>query len=983
MRLVVRSWILSIVHCVVICSSPTTHADEGASGYSEPLSAAASLRRIHVPDGFGVELVAAEPDVLDPVAFDWDAAGRLWVVEMADYPLGIDGQGKPGGRIRVLQDSTGDGRYDKNWLFADGLSFPTGILTWRDGVLVTAAPEILFLRDTNGDGQVDVREVLFDGFHEGNQQLRINGLRWGLDGWVYCANGGHHAGYGAGTEVRSTRNGKTTTIGSRDFRFRPDSGELEPESGPTQFGRNRDAWGNWFGTQNANPLWHYVFPDRYLSRNPFVPAAQPIRHLIGPGSPEVFPVSPPEKRYHNFHQSGRFTSACGAMIDGDDRLFGATDELHAFICEPFHNLVQHQVLSAAGASFVARRATGEEEHDFFASEDRWCRPVMTRTGPDGALWVADMYRYMIEHPEWLPEEGKEELLPHYRLGEDRGRIYRVVALASEPRPLTPLQDLDLASLIQAIDSPNDWQRDKAHQMVLWRSDPAAIPLLRSLYYDCRLPQAKVQTLWALEGLGGLDHSLLIEALADEHPRVREVAVRLSETRNDPAMIRAATRLASDPDGHVRLQLALSCGEWTDEHAGTGLAKIAISKTDDPFLVTAVMTSAIPHFDQLLPAILAADSETVAKYRLSLLRQAVGSGDHRSILQMFDDALGGTESEWSQRLGDFLVALERIGSSLEQLEKDAIDAAVKARVATVDHRLESMAAVMSDASQGRSRRLAAANLLSHSPAHRHLVAESIAQWLHPQVDVSTQLTAIHTLGQTAADGVPEILAAAWSGLSPKLRSEALAVWLSRTGWTEDLLRRIEQRQILPSDLEPVQQSRLNNHPDKRIAQKSRSLLTSGRSSTATERMQRYRGALEIKGDARQGEVIYRKSCASCHRRGDEGHHVGPDLATVIHHTPDKLLTNILDPNADIQPGYQVYNCLLESGEVLSGILTGETANSLTITAANGVVRTVGRDEIEELQNLGISLMPEGLHESLSVEDVADLLALLRTPLGPGP
>ena len=950
---------------------------------TEPRAAAESIRGIHVPDGFRVELVAAEPDLLDPVAFDWDHHGRLWVVEMADYPLGMDGKGQPGGRVRVLEDTDGDGRYDTSRLFAEGLNFPTGILTWRDGVIVTAAPEILWLHDSDGDGRADVREVLIEGFHEGNQQLRINGLRWGLDGWVHCANGGHHAGYGTRTEVRSRRTGKTHAIGSRDFCFRPDSGELRSESGPTQFGRNRDAWGNWFGTQNANPLWHYVIDDRYLSRNPHVPAPQPTRHLIGPGSPKVFPASPPEKRYHNFDQSGRFTSACGGMIDGDDRLFGPTDESHAFICEPFHNLVQHQVLAVKGPSFEARRGRGEEEHDFFASEDRWCRPVMTRTGPDGALWVADMYRYMIEHPEWLPQEGKDELLPHYRLGDDRGRIYRVVADQIEPRDIASLagtlRGSDLRSLVQAIDSPNAWQRDKVHQMLLWDPDPDAVPLLAEVHRASPLPEVRVQTLWVLESLGGLDASLLLRALRDDHPRVRQTAIRLGERRDAPEIVGAATRLARDPDPHVRLQLALSCGQWSDRRAGQALADIAIAADDDPLMVAAVMSSAIPHIEVLLSAILDAEPTTVAKYRPSLLRQALGSGDRHSILRMLDDSLTGTESDQAAGLGEFLAALDRIGSSLDDLADADPDAPLRARLATAETLLRTAVDTVNDADEDGARRLAAARLLSHSPPHRDFAADNLADWLRPHVDGATQADAMTSLARTAAESVPEILAGAWPGMSPKLRSEALAVWLSRNAWTEDLLRRIDRGDILPSDLEPVQQSRLKNHPDKNIARLARSLFATDNASAPKERIEQYRQALQLRGDSKRGRAVYVKTCASCHRRGDQGHHLGPDLATVVQHPPEKLLANILDPNADIQPGYQVYNCLLVSGEVLSGILSGETANSLTIASANGTVRTVGRDEVEELQNLGISLMPEGLHEQLSLQDMADLLAFLKEPI----
>ena len=273
-----------------------------------PKSPAESLKCFQARPGFRVELAAAEPLVQSPVAFEWGADGRLWVVEMADYPLGMDGKSKPGGRVRVIEDTDGDGRYDKSTIFADGLNFPNGIITWRDGAIVTAAPQIIFLRDPAGTGRATERRVLVSGLQEGNQQLRANGLRWGLDNWVHVASGGHHRGHGAATKLKSHRTGAEVATGSRDFRFRPDTGALEPQSGPTQFGRNRDNWGRWFGTQNSNPLWHYVLPDQSLARNPGFAAEQTLAQLLTPANPPVFPASAPEKRYHSFHQAGRYTS---------------------------------------------------------------------------------------------------------------------------------------------------------------------------------------------------------------------------------------------------------------------------------------------------------------------------------------------------------------------------------------------------------------------------------------------------------------------------------------------------------------------------------------------------------------------------------------------------------------------------------------------------------------------------------------------------
>jgi len=279
-----------------------------------------------------------------------------------------------------------------------------------------------------------------------------------------------------GVEIRSLRNGKTYQLGSRDFRFQPETGEVVLESGPSQFGRNADAWGNWFGTQNASPLWHYVLSDRYLARNPHVPVATSVQHVVPNGSPPVYPASALEKRYHSFEQSGHFTSACSGMIYNDDWLFGATRSKHAFTCEPFHNLLQHNIVRDDGVSFSSSRPVGEGREDFFASEDRWCRPVMVRTGPDGSLWVADMVRYMIEHPDWLPPEGKEELRPHYRLGDDCGRIWRVVP----DRGARSWPELDASStvaMVQALDSPNDWQRLSVQQWLLWKKPADAVPLL--------------------------------------------------------------------------------------------------------------------------------------------------------------------------------------------------------------------------------------------------------------------------------------------------------------------------------------------------------------------------------------------------------------------------------------------------------------------------------------------------------------------------
>src|SRR5438132_3777497 len=318
-------------------------------------SAEASLHCWRPRPGFEVELVAAEPLVQSPIAFAWGADGKLWVVEMGDYPLGEDGKGKPGGRIKYLEDTNGDGKYTKATLFLDGLSFPTSVMPWGRGVIVTCAPEIFYAEDTDGDGKADVRRQLFVGFHPGNPQHRVNGLVWGLDNWVYCANGD------SGGRIRSVKTGAEIDIRGRDFRIRPDEGLIDPQSGQTQYGRSRDDWGNWFGCNNSNPMWHFVLADEYIRRNPHSAAPDPrVPVSVTPGAARVYPVSRTLPRFNDPGGANHFTSACSVIVYRDE-LFGPAFANNAFVSEPVHDLVHRAIMSPIGVTFTRRRAVDEPQ----------------------------------------------------------------------------------------------------------------------------------------------------------------------------------------------------------------------------------------------------------------------------------------------------------------------------------------------------------------------------------------------------------------------------------------------------------------------------------------------------------------------------------------------------------------------------------------------------------------------------------------------
>ena len=552
-----------------------------------------SLACFKLREGFHVELAAAEPEVIDPVAFDWDAQGRLWVVEMRDYPLGTDGKGQPGGVVKCLTDSDGDGRWERATVFADGLRFPTGVLPWRDGVIVAAAPDIFFMRDTDGDGRADVKTVLFTGFTEGNQQHRFNGFEWGLDGWLYAANGDS----GGTVRCLATATGappakqEPVNIRGRDFRFRPDTGDFETISGASQYGLRRDDWGRWFGNNNPNWLWHVPVPEHYLRRNPKLAVATVIQ-MLAPDN-RVFAASSPMKRMNQPETYGHVTSACSPAPYRDD-LFGEAFATSVFVCEPVHNVVHREVVREDGFGLASGRAEDEQEKEFLASTDHWFRPVCLKTGPDGALWIADMVRFVLEHPEWIAPEDQERM--DLRAGSDKGRIWRVVPDGSERRAIPNLAALSDPNLPDRMLSANGWERDTAHRLMLERPSNEVNGLQACAIVATRkLPASRVHILAALDTLNRNEGRIVRSALRDPHPRVRCQALRSSETlsQREPSLLTDICALELDESPAVRRQLAFTLGAWPGLTTTATLTQMAALDGADPLMRAAILSSVNP------------------------------------------------------------------------------------------------------------------------------------------------------------------------------------------------------------------------------------------------------------------------------------------------------------------------------------------------------------------------------------------------------
>src|SRR5262249_39113157 len=258
-------------------------------------------------------------------------------------------------------------------------------------------------------------------------------------------------------------------------------------------------WGRWFGNNNPNWAWHYLLADHELRRNPHYAPPDP-RKMLEPQT-RVFPVSRTLARFNDFGMANQVTSA-NSPTPYRDELFGSWYANSLFISEPVHNLVHHMSLVPEGVSFRGRRGPNESGREFLTSSDNWFRPTMLKTGPDGALWVADMYRYVIEHPEWIPDDWEKRL--NLRAGSEEGRIYRVYPVDKKPRPIPRLDGLDTAGLVDALESPSGWERDTAQRLLLHRGGTEAFTPLRVLAIQTHRPKTRVQALWTLADLGGLD-----------------------------------------------------------------------------------------------------------------------------------------------------------------------------------------------------------------------------------------------------------------------------------------------------------------------------------------------------------------------------------------------------------------------------------------------------------------------------------------------
>jgi putative membrane-bound dehydrogenase-like protein len=973
---------------------PPPNGVHGRLSSLPPTPAHDATKTFRVLNGFRMDLLAAEPLVCSPVAMAYDENGRAYVCEMRDYPYTDKAhhhrnQENPTdaaiGTVRLLEDTDGDGVFDKSTVFAEGLSWPTGVACWKGGVFVAATPDIWYLKDTDDDGKADIRRKVFTGFRKLNVQAVMNNLVWGLDNHIHGAGGSN------GGEIRPSERpeARPLVMARNDFRFDPVTEQFELLSGGARFGGTFDDWGHRFLCDIRNPAQHIVLPQRYLARNPHLAASSPLHDMAESGDQlPVYRISQPElwrvlraKRWAGERDivmprselvgAGVVTSSSG-ITTYRGAAYPEQYRGNVFVCECAGNLFYRLAITPSGPTFKATRVDGQAE--MVSSTDNWFRPVNFINAPDGTLHVVDMYRENIEHPWSIPDDIHAAV--DLESGRERGRIWRLTPPNFTPPKPPRLGRATALELVAALENPNSWWRKTAQRLLVERRDPSALPELRKMVKSGRTPQARLHALWTLAGMNSLTDEDVLAGLADRSAGVRQNAIQLAEPRvagstaggtiRSRALRDVLFKLALDSDPGVRFQLAFTLGEISDPRATDALATIARRDAADPWMRTAVLSSVPNTSDQLLARLLADAKFTASPAAAEMFRQLaqiVGIRRKDDEIQRTFEVARKADAVLEVALG-VGAGLKRAGRSLRQ----------SAAPRFVDALLD----------QGRDTALAEAPLETRLKAIQVLayddferVKDALTVLLAPNQPQEIQRAAVMALGSFSPPEVAKLLLLGWRTYTPAIRAEVINTLLDARSRIPVLLDAIEGGLVPANQVPFARRAALLRTADAMTKERLNQIFV-GAVASRKDVVSKYQAALSMKGDADRGKKVFEAACATCHRVGDLGKDVGPNLATILQWSPEQVLINILDPNREVAPNFVGYTLETKDGRTLDGLIADESASSLTLKRAEGVTETVLRRDITGISGSGLSLMPEGLEAAISVEQMADLIAFLFLP-----
>lgn len=960
-----------------------------------PVEPERALETFRVKKGFRLEMVAHEPLVVDPIQMAFDEDGRLYVVEMRWYQSEMRSDlmfDERIGRIRLLEDTDGDGRFEKSTIFADKLRYPSAVFPYDGGVYVGLEPDIVYMKDRSGDGVADERRIVFTGF--GNHrdrldsQMFLNSLAWGLDNRIHGAKG--HGG----TIVQMTAAEQSPLdLRSRDFSFDPRTHRMRAESGGGKQGLSFDDYGRKFVSTQSGPFQVLMYEDRYAGRNPFFAPPRALldisleageagdRQRVNRISPEdpwrrvrnrwraegIFAGPPPKP-------AGYITAATGVTVYRG-HAFPNDYRESVFVGASANNLVHRRTLTPDGVGYRARRNADESEEEFLASTDIWFRPVAFANGPDGALYIADLYREIIDFSDGVPESIKR--FKDLNRGNDRGRIYRVVP-EGFPRPSVPrLGSATTAALVSTLDHPNAWHRETASRLLYTRQDKSAVPALARLAGESASALGRLHALYALDGLDALAEPYVLRALDDSDPGVREHGVRLAERivaahGLSAALWEGLKARIDDPAPRVRYQLAFTLGELRHPDRIGALAALLDKGVHERWMHTAILSSLAEGPAELFRMAIdhpgAADSPDRQAFLAELVRVLGARNKGRELLAVVEFLEAVSKRDFAYALlAAFADGLQRADVPLALVQPRLQPILDRARLA------------IRDLKSSEAARVEAIELLGlAAPAPETMAA--LFALIQPAQAWPVQRAAISALVRLDAPQLAERLLARWTQFTPAIKSVVLPVLFSRPDRVLALLEAVRTNVVRPNELTPTQVAGMRAHRSADVRRVAGEVFTPAAPGDRQAVIRRYHPSLDLPGSAARGRLTFQSRCAACHQAGQAGFALGPSVGSMKSFTREEALTHILDPNRTIDARYRLHLAETTDGRTVTGIIETETDSSVTLRQPSGAGTMLLRSRISRLESLEQSMMPEGLEDGLSVQDMADLLQFVLAAEG---
>jgi len=963
-------------------------------------------RKIRVSPEFNLSLVAAEPMVVNPISLDWDPRGRMWVAITPGYPF-KPGKGPGRDAILILEDTDGDGRMDRRSVYCEGLNLATSFVFYKDGVIVAQAPQILLLRDTDGNGQADRKEVLFDGFGRSDTHAVINNLRWGLDGWIYGCQG--YSG-NESTNIVNRRGQKFGRIGNGIFRFKADGSAMEQVSftGGNCSGLDFNAEGDLFFSRASGPhINHVVMPERYLARGRLDNATsdkaiedhKKVSPLISQPRPEYGPVSP----------AGEFTAASGCTI-----YEGAAwpEKYHGshFVCEPSVRVVHEDILTRSESPTF--EATRRDDAEFIAGTDSWFRPIHTRIGPDGGMYLLDFYSQAIlpnDLRDAAQGQGNAAVRPDH--DHSHGRIWRIQHKAARPCLAPTLDQATLSDLVLALQSPNAWVRLTAQRLLAERQDKSVVPELSGLLHSNRLMYVRVHALWTLHLLDALSETNLLNALADAHPSVQNNALHVvPELRSPPSsnVVAAVLKQLKDTAERTRLDALLALTQWPPNKESISAVHKLFPDLKDAWTKSAVLGMARLAPSNFIRASFASDkSESYRELITPLVEDFISRRDDGAttwLLTHTAKQAAGTDKlkisvlqTLGKSLGDYApppaTNLDAAIRTLIKSDNRAVKVAAYPLVTQYDQdgslapelqtlRKGLLADLEKEKMKDEDRNALIATVMIIQAMHPETLSR-LDTLLHRGVSKEVQKQIITEMGRTANPLVSEVLIRNFAKLNPENKPLAVGTLLKRSEWTLALLEAISSKAIPLNELGVQAPSRLLNHPDRTLARKAATVIDSIRGPQVRQKeplMARFRSSLNTPPDLKNGRDQFEKACAICHKFGDRGKDFGPNLTGVGLQGENVLLSHILDPNRVVEGNFISYEVVTKKDELYTGLIKSENLEKVVLNNLEGESE-IRRAEIESIRPTGSSLMPEGL-EALGEKNIRDIVGYLAANIPRG-